>query len=420
MKLNLLNNKKRHPSHSVIMKPFIMVFAILFTLYSCSDDDEVPIEQPDPELAISPETLDFGDVSESEASSVLSYQITKENLDNDITVTSSGNGFQVSKSEAGNFTENVVLNDADFSSNTSLVYVRFTPQGSTGTANGTVTHSADGLNENVVLTVTVNVIQDEGQPGEGSLQWVESFNYEGDIVPAEVNTNSGDDNRTISSDLWIAVREGTDGIALTDESLSFEGYPLGDQNRTIRLFNDGTAESNDAYARNFDTFITADADNNVTSEHSTIYVSFLYKLEENQTAALTWPVSIGEWADAGTSNFNTRVLVDVKPDENSRIGIQFGGKSTRQFVDDVVEVGKTYLIVVKNEKMDGSEVNDNGSVFVFEAGSNIPAEEPTPTVQTDGPIKRHNEIVVLTENNASNTALVGEIRLANNWADLFN
>lgn len=411
MRLTLFKSEKRHPSYNVVM-----IFTMLFTLYSCGDDEPI-VEEPDPELSISAENLDFGDVSESETSAVLSYQITKENLENDVTVTSSGSGFEVSKSETGAFIESLVLGDADFTSNTALVYVRFTPQGSTGNMNGTITHKADGLTGNVVLTLNANVTPDD--PNQVSLQWVESFNYESDTIPAEDNTDSGEGNRAISSDLWIAVRPDKDGIALTDETLSFDGYPVGEGARRIRLFNDGTDESNDAYARNFETFVTQDAENNVTSEFRTTYVAFLYKLKENHTTILTWPVSIGEWADAGTSNFNTRFLVHVQEGGMAHVGAQFGGKRTREFANDVIEVGKTYLVVIKNEKFDGSDINDEGSVFVFEAGSAIPEQEPDPVVQTSGGIKRNNEIIVLTENNAVNNAVVGEIRLANTWADLF-
>ncbi len=401
-------------------KTVIVLSLLLGSFYSCSEDDENEPIVVVPSVTVSATSLDFGDIDYNESSEVLNYQVTRENLTNNLEIVSP-TGYQISKSASGPFEGTLVLTDNDYANNVATIYVQLNAQTTAGTRAGNITHQAPTLDGNIIVAVTANILEEVivEEPIESTLQWIEHFDYEGNIVPTQANLNDGDLNRAISSNHWVSVRSDTDGVSLTNDQLTFAEYPSSAQGRTISLFYDGTDLSNDALARNLETMITMDENNNVTSDYSTTYVSFLYTLKENNSSSLTWPVSIGEWAPAGTINFNTRVLVDVIEDSKARIGVQFAGAASRQYVDDVIEVGKTYLIVLKNEKFDGSTINDIGSVFVFEAGTTIPMEEPEPTVVTQSSVKRQNENVVLTENNAVNSSLIGGLRVANTWESLF-
>lgn len=388
---------------------------MLCCLNSCnSDEGSEPEPEVTRELTVSVNSIDFGNIVQNASSEVESYELTVSNIESTVNLTSQ-NGFVISKTEDGTFGESLSLTSADFEADKCLVYVHVSEQTKSGIIQGQITHSAEGLAEDVEVTALAIIV--DAPPSD--LQWVENFDYSGDMLSAESNTNSGASNLEMSSDVWIAVKPDVDGIALTDEALTFSGYPSSDLGATVRLFTDGTDATLDSYARNLNAPITMDESYKVTSDHSTVYVSFLYKLEENHTSKLTFPVSIGQWSEAGTTDFNTRAIVDVVEGKNARIGVQFAGSSSRQFVEDVIEVGKTYLIVLKNEKFDGLDVNDQGSVYVFETGTTIPTEEPDPTVQTESPVKRQTQLVILNESNAVNNSLIGGMRVSTSWQGLF-
>ncbi len=412
-----LLKEKRSP-HTKSWLVVLILTAILFTINSCgNDDDGDPLPEPDPEVSVSPTSLNFGDVEYNTDSDILTYQITRNNLSSNLEVISTS-GYVISKSASGPFETTLVMSNSDFTSNTATVHVRLNAQTTAGLREADITHQNPALDANVLLAVTANILEDD-EPFASTLQWLENFDYTESMVPTEANPNSGDLNREVSSNLWISIRPDTDGVSIANENLTFAGYPASGQGKTISLFNDGTDASNDALGRNLESMVTMDENNNVTSEFTTTYISFLYKLDENHTSTLTWPLSIGQWAPAGTSDFNNRVLVDVIEGANASIGVQFGGGSNRESLDDAIEVGKTYLIVLKSEKFD-ADVNDIASVFLFEAGTEIPEVEPNPTVQVSIALKRQNEAVILTENNAVNASKLGGIRVANDWASLFH
>ncbi|WP_293015370.1 hypothetical protein [Mongoliibacter sp.] len=373
---------------------------------------------PDPEIFLDIDLLDFGEVMQLEDSEVLSYELTKISIESDIEI-NAPNGFKIGKTATGEFEESLTFPDEEFDEGRTTVYVKFSPSVlEFGLVVGLIEHLTEEAPSLASLSVTGIAIEN---PDANTIQWVEDFDYTGEWLPALPNSGSTSTNQEVSIDQWIAVRPERDGIALTDEILEFEGYSGSGIGRSVRLFHDGTNATDDNISRNLENYVISDENDNIISEFTTTYVSFMVKLEENIMDARSSPVNLGNWNTNGNgfSQFNTRIIIEVKEGGAASLGVQYPNPPSTIFEEDAIEVGKTYLIVFKNERKDGPG-NDESSIFLFEQGDSVPMDEPEPliTVVTSG-VERDMEKVILEEAQARNKMLIGGLRVANTWRDLF-
>ncbi len=104
----------------------------------------------DPELSVSPTSLDFGTVDIG-SSSTKSYTLTGSNLTNNVTVTAPSSYYKVSLSSGSGFASSINVTPSGGSVN-KTIYVKFTPT-STSTVSGNVTNVSSGAtSKNVAVT----------------------------------------------------------------------------------------------------------------------------------------------------------------------------------------------------------------------------------------------------------------------------
>ena len=119
-----------------------------------------------PSITPSVTSLNFSFVEQNTTSTPLQYQLQAENINNDITVTATGN-YVVSKTETGPYASNLTFSTTAFTTAPwPAVFVKFTPT-TTGTASGTIMHQTTGGADKTVSLSGVGInpyIQDFNDP----------------------------------------------------------------------------------------------------------------------------------------------------------------------------------------------------------------------------------------------------------------
>lgn len=373
---------------------------------------------PDPEIFFNVDLLEFGDVIQLQESEALSYELSKISIESDIDILAP-EGFLVGKELDGDFSESITFSDEEFEDGKVTVFVKFSPSlTNIGSTTGLIVHTTEDAMGLASMPVIGNAVEN---PDVNTIQWIENFDYTGGWLPNVPNSSSTSTNQAVSIDEWVSVRFNRDGIALVDEPLIFDGYPGSGIGKSIRLFHDGTTATDDNFSRNLANYVISDANDNIISEFRTTYVSFLVNLEESVLNGRSSPVNLGNWNPNGSgfTLFNTRVIIDVQQGRAGSLGLQYPDPPSTIFQEGAIEVGKTYLIVLKNERIDGTG-NDRSSVYLFEQGDEIPAQEPQPliSVVTSG-VERDMEVVIIEEVQSRNKMRIDGLRVANTWRDLF-
>ena len=178
--------------------------------------------------------------------------------------------------------------------------------------------------------------------------------------------------------------------------LSYPGYPLSNIGGAAQLDNNGEDVS-----RNF-TVQTSGA----------IYVACMVKVN---TAAGLYFMHLG--GDPIGTTFRGKVFVDGTGDPFN-FGVSVGSNTATTVPGGSFQVGKTYLMVLKHEIVEG-EKNDKVSLCIF--SSDVPATEPaTPTIGplTDAGQTDINPGTIALRQAVASQNIVGDgIRIGKTWAD---
>lgn len=196
---------------------------------------------------------------------------------------------------------------------------------------------------------------------------------------------------------WTAHSgSGTQPVDVVVPGLSFPGYPLSNIGGAAQLDNTGEDVS-----RNF-TVQTSGA----------TYVACMVKVN---TAAGLYFMHLG--GDPIGTTFRGKVFIDGTGDPFN-FGVSVGSNTATTLPGGSFQVGKTYLMVLKHEIVEG-EKNDKVSLYIF--SSDVPATEPAaPTI---GPLTDAGQTdinpgnIALRQAVASQNIVVDGIRIGKTWAD---
>lgn len=196
---------------------------------------------------------------------------------------------------------------------------------------------------------------------------------------------------------WTAHSgSGTQPVDVVVPGLTFGGYNLSGIGGAAQLDNNGEDVS-----RNF-----------TVQTSGVVYVSFMVKVN---MAAAAYFLHLG--GDPISTIFRGKVFVDGTADPFN-FGVSVGSNTATTITGGAFNYGKTYLMVVKYEIVDGDK-NDKVSLFVI--SSDVPATEPaTPAI---GPLADAAQTdinpgtIALRQSVATQNFVVDGIRIAKTWAE---
>lgn len=340
---------------------------------------------------------DFGSVNKDAESTSQQYTVQGTGLSKDIIVSASAN-FKVSLDNT-TFTTSVTIPAASANSVTT-VYVKFAPTTAVNQAlEGTITHKSLGTTPTIV-----NVTGTEsGNAGASTLILNEQFNYStGQLT----SVNSG---ANVSGGTWVNFSGTSNVINVVSGSLSYTGYVPATGN-SVRLIN-GSAE--DAY--------TAFA-SEVTS--GKVYIAFLVNVTSTTglpaNTSTTGDYFAGFLPSTSTTTFSARVSIRTGSVAGTyNLGLRAtSANAASVFKSSDYATGETRLVVISYEMVDGS-TNDIMSIWIDPTlGGSEPSADLT-QVGAAADLANLARFFLRQGTNAVNADIDG-IRVAKNWADLFN
>lgn len=375
-----------------------LLSAVIFS--SCNDDYEYGGARIVNRMDLA--DVDLGVVPSGETA--ISSSILTARIDGDVTVTVEGVGFSVSLSQTADFGSSIIVPQEVVNDTSLTIYFQFEAGEEKGDFSGTATISSVGLDD-----VSVPIVANVGS----ALHWIEDFDYDEDQVPAldRIDENARETLLTDSENWYnLSGRIRT----LVDPGLTFDGYIGSGIGKGIPTGN--REEGTQNYSRTL---------GRIPTDGQKIYVSFLWRMDDGATANSNGRpiVCIGTWKDDTGTDWRYRFVLR-NTDDGLRFAIVNNGNEGRAVtVDKELTVGQTYLIVIKKEHIAG-DLNDEGSVFIFEEGDDFSSEPLTPdqmdvTGSVDGDTEYPSECVVIPNNNDQHAGLLDGIRVSNTWNDLF-
>ena len=423
--INIINNPNKMKAFKGRVKGkylslIVAVLAIVFTISSCVEDEggEIPTFL---DLATEVSSLEFGGVTTNTAQ-VLSYGLYGSELTSDVAVTTSG-PFQVSKSAAEGFASSISFTSAELSGEILNVYVKFEPT-EVAEFTAVITHTTDGLITNPTVSLEgIGVLNPDDFP---TLLLQENFNYEEDVLPS-INRATDDTNPTLEG--WLKVRAANKDLELADESLTFTGYPDSGIGKAVIIDRnpDVAGGQTNLLQRNIDPQQSADF-------AGSYYAAFLFKAEDIPVVAGGYnsPLIFASWNPAnGASWWSSGFVVqndkanDADPD-NMVFGIRY--ESLNELSDKNVEIGKTYLVVLKHTITQAipaeleTTATSTASIFIFEEGDAIDMENEPDALHTMENIPDKyfiRSVTLFQENNADGRYIIDGLRVTNVWEDIF-
>tara|TARA_R110002049_G_scaffold301166_1_gene493049 strand:- start:7741 stop:9300 length:1560 start_codon:yes stop_codon:yes gene_type:complete len=360
---------------------------------------------PTPTIAISKPNLLFNGVEAGQESLPQNYTITAQNLTMPLTVLTES-PFSIAISENGTYSTSIDFEPADLNSGTATVFVKFSPTEG-GSVMADITHISNELEniQSVALSGTTAVVS--------TLQMSDNFNYPLGFVPTQDRTGDGSINAGLSG--WIKVRTGNTNIPIVDDRLSYSGYLPSDIGNAVELDMDPGSNSN-VYAYN----LTDQQDGGAVGSY---YASFMIRVDALPTAQFNMPVMFTDWLPNGTVRFLGAMTFQFDSG-TPKFAVKYGPQISL-VTSTTPEVGKTYLVVLKNTVTDNDINNDNNtaSVYIYDAES-IPATEPataaaTVSVAAGDDAYGVKSIVLFRDNDHAGKYIVDGLRVAQTWEDLF-
>lgn len=327
-------------------------------------------------------------VKKGNQSSAQQFVINGASLTSDLTITSP-TYFMISKDNT-TFSNSLTYTPVEAATD-QTVYIKFAPNASTDQvfAGSVVIKSFGAASKTFAVNGIQGMIVDE------------NFSY------------SGIDNDPITpltAELWKR-HSGANDPKFLATGLSYVGYPSATGGavsiaRTASGLNDG--DINRQFVKTIDR--TAD-----------IYVSFLINL----SAASATQDYFLHFSNGPINTFNLRGKIFAKTNGAGwAIGLQ---KSTESRTDasTVLNFGQTYLVVLKYSYSNASDSDDTVKLFVYDSG--VPSDEssgalitiPTQGAGTTGDLTDVGTIAIRQAGNGP-TGIIDGVRIANNFADLFN
>jgi hypothetical protein len=231
-----------------------------------------------------------------------------------------------------------------------------------------------------------------------------NISYSQLLLEENFNYPAGD---SLGAHGWVSFSGGvTNVLSVVAPGLTYTGYPSSGIGNAALVRNTGQ----DAY-KNFNKDSTG-----------SMYASFMIKIDTAKTGDYFFALL----PSTSTTIYTCRVYVR---DSSGQISFGLSKFAASQgpivYSNQTVQIGSTYLLVVKYKWLSGTNLDDEASLFVFTSPS-IPATEPvTPTI---GPLTSTgtgtdvNDLgrVALRQgtNTSSPTVVVDGIRVSKTWGNI--
>lgn len=340
---------------------------------------------------------DFGSVNKDAESTSQSYSVQGTTLTKDLTVTASAN-FKVSLDDV-TFSSSVTILAANANSATT-VYVRFAPTTGVNQAlAGTLSHKSLGA-----APVVINVTGTEAGNGASStLILNEQFDYTAGQL---TSVNSG---ANVSGGKWVNFSGTSNVLNVVSGSLSYTGY-VASAGNSVRMINGSAEDAYTAFSSAVTTgkvyvafLVNVTSATGLAANSSTTGDYFAGLLPSTSTTALSSRISIRAGATANTYNLGVRAT---------------STNAAAVFKATDYALSETRLIIISYEIVDGT-TNDVMSVWI---DPTLGGAEPAADLSQVGAATDLSDVArffLRQGTNAVNADIDG-IRVAKNWADLFN
>lgn len=357
------------------------------------------------------------------SSSVESYQLAATKLTENLEVSISAGPFMVSKNSSEGFASSISYSPDEFDAGNQTVYVQFLPT-EVGEFTAEISHTTTGLD--IVPIVDIEGTSAEDPASLPNILFSDNFDYTDAVLPS---TDRAADDSNPTLDGWLKVRAANKDLELDDNSLTFTGYPESGVGKSVII--DRNPDVAGGQTNLLQHNLSTQQDANFVGSY---YASFLLKAEDIPTVAGGYnsPLIFASWNPAnGASWWTSGLLIqndkanDVDPD-NMVFGIR--NEATLELSSKTMEVGKTYLIVLKHtvtEAIPNEEVTtatSTASIFIFEEGESIDVEnEPTPDyTMANVPDKYYiRSVTLFQENDNQGRYIIDGLRVTNKWEDIF-
>ena len=220
-----------------------------------------------------------------------------------------------------------------------------------------------------------------------------------------------DAGQSLSDNGWFVHSGGTTNpVLVSDGGLSWSGY-IGSGIGNASLVNNTGIDVNRPFTEN------------VSS--GAVYASFMMNVNSNSPAGFFFHLGYANNTVTPVfTSLNTafRARTHVAPGTDSstqfKIGLSFNGNDPQGLTEDL-NIGQTYLVVVKYQFVDGT-ANDEVSLYVFAENETITNEPITPDLgpftntasAADAPIL---QTVILRQYNASQDITIDGVYVKNSW-----
>ncbi|OYX25574.1 MAG: hypothetical protein B7Z06_07065, partial [Flavobacteriales bacterium 32-35-8] len=360
---------------------------------------------PAPSVTINKPNLIFTGVEAGQESLPQNYTISTLNLTSSLNV-STVSPFSVATSENGTYGNSIDFQPSDLNSNIVTIYVKFSPV-VVGDAQAEITHTSTGIDniQPILLSGTTANIS--------TLQMNDNFSYNVGDLPSQNRTTDGATNAGLTG--WVKVRNANSNLPVVDDRLIYSGYLASNIGNAVTLDMDDPATNSNLYAYNM-------SDQQDPGEIGSYYASFMIRIDALPSAAFNRPVMFVDWLPDGATRFLGALGIEYNGG-NPKFSVRYNSEIGMSSITP--EVGKTYLVVLKNAVTDANVTNDNNtaSVYIFDAAS-IPAQEPvTPTATITVALGDDGygvkAVALLRDNDRAGVFLIDGLRVTQTWTELF-
>jgi len=355
-------------------------------------------------ITLDPASLSFGDVAKGGTSTAKSFTITSAGLTNDVTVTAP-TYYTVARSESDTYTSSLTISKADATAGVITVYVKFAPNSGN---NGAIANTISVTSTDAAAK-TVAVTGNETGNVSTALLLAENFEY---------GSSDALDIAAASSSAWATHSTASTGGPTAPEmnpdysatGLTYAGYP-GSGVGGAMAFIFGSSGTNDGDVNRKFTKIDAT---------QTFYMSCLLNLSAAKSGDYFLHLGPNDIGNTFAARFSARA---------NGAGWSFGfAKTTEAATTDgtVLDFNKTYLVVFKIEYSTATTTDDVVSVYLYDG--TIPTSESDTykaailsigATKNDGVSANYGSVAIRQSGNGP-TGKIDGIRVAKNWADLFN